>query len=83
MNPPISGQNMTRNDIGGAPRCGSAAEDEVAPRRSTVEGDLFARRGERPRHLEPTLLAEHEAKLARRPESFGVSRAEGRARTAL
>ena len=46
---------------------------------SGVEGDLFVGRRERPCHLEPALLAEHEAKLARRPQPVGVSRPEGRA----
>jgi hypothetical protein len=72
MNPPISGQNI--------------GETYLAQRRagsSRVQRDLLARRGECPRDLQPALLAEDEAQLARRPQAVGMGWSEGAAGTRL
>ena len=73
MNPPISGQYMAGNHT---------AQPDAGPW-SGVQRDLLVGRGERPCDLQPPLLAEHEPKLARRPEPLWVSGAECRARAAL
>jgi hypothetical protein len=74
MNPPINGQNMAVKIYEPGP---TRAAD--GSQRSGVQRDLLAGRRKRPRDLQPSLLPEHEAKLARRAESVGMRRAESRA----
>ena len=74
MNPPIRGQNIARE------RYTQRDRGRAAPL-LTRAGDLLARRRERPRDLEPSLLAEHELQLAGRAQALRVGRTEGRAWT--
>jgi len=76
MNPPISGQYMEAEIY----RTAALARAAGTLR---VERDLLVGRRERPGHLQPALLAEHEPELARGPEPVGMGRSEGRTRAGL
>ncbi len=68
--PQISGMNIAADYIAAWPGSG-------------MESDLLARRGERPSHVPPALLAEREPQLAWWPQPVRMVRTEGRARALL
>jgi hypothetical protein len=75
MNPTISGQNTAQPYTAMA---SGVQTDLLAPRRadrptrSGVQADLLVGRREGKGDLKPAFLAEHEAQLARRPQTLGA-----------